>query len=328
MSRCRGYLHALVAATLVTVLAGCGLLGGSDSGNTGGSIQVEKTKIRVGVLPIIDNAQLYIAIKNGYFNEVGLEVEPVPIQGGAAAVPGLVNGGLDFSFGNWVSFVSAQSKGIDLKLVADGYQAAPKMFMIMTGPNSPIMGPRDLAGKTIAVNTFNNITELTTRAVLQANDVDPRTVRFIELPFPDMESQLSQKKIDAAFLVEPFITRASKQIGAMPVVDTASGPTASIPIAGYAATGKFAAANPKTVAAFQRALAKGQAASADRTSVEEVLTSYAKIDESTARLLRFGEFPTSLDPTRLQRIPDLMRTYGLLKNRLDVRDMIIPPPPV
>ncbi|MEJ2853974.1 MULTISPECIES: ABC transporter substrate-binding protein [unclassified Saccharothrix] len=325
----RRIIAGLSALAMLAVVSGCGLLGGSEEKPADAAPgKVEKTKIKLGLLPILDVASVHVAMKRGYFAEEGLEVEPVTIQGGAAAIPGLISGDLDITFGNWVSFFTAQSKdaakAVDgLKLINDGYQAKPEMFLILTGPDSAIKSPKDLAGKTIAINTFKNIAELTAKATLEANDVDPKSVTFKEFAFPDMQAALQNKTVDAAFMVEPFISKAQRSIGAITVLDAASGPTDNIPVAGYGTTGKFAKENPNTVAAFQRAMAKGQRDAADRPTVEPLLVEYAKVDKETASLVHFGEFPTTLDATRLQRVATLMKTYGLLENDFDVKPMLV-----
>ncbi|XVS62194.1 ABC transporter substrate-binding protein [Actinosynnema sp. CA-299493] len=319
--------------TLLAAISGCGALGGTAEDATGAAApgEVEKSRIRLGLLPILDVAPVHIAIKRGYFEQEGLEVEPVTVTGGAAALPALIGGDLDITFGNWVSFFAAQSndtaKGVGgLKLIMDGYQAKPDMFLIMAKAGSDIKSPRDLAGKTLGINTFRNIAELTSRASLEANNVDPKTVTFKEVPLPEMEAAIENGSVDAAFSSEPFITRAQRNSGQIAILDAASGPTDGIPIAGYGTTGKFLADNPNTAAAFQRALVKGQRDAEDQAMVRGLLSEYAKVDKDTASLVHFGEFPTTLDATRLQRVADLMTTYGLLKDKFDVRPMLAPMP--
>ncbi|WP_231500266.1 ABC transporter substrate-binding protein [Saccharothrix sp. NRRL B-16314] len=318
------------AVAMLAVVSGCGLLGGAEEkpAEAAAPGKIEKAKITLGLLPILDVASVHVAIKKGYFKEEGLEVEPKIIQGGAAAIPGLISGDLDISFGNWVSFISAETKGVakdvdGLKLINDGYQAKPEMFLILAKSDSAIKSPKDLEGKTIAINTFNNIAELTAKAALEANDVNPANVTFKEFPFPDMEAAVQNGTVDAAFMVEPFISRAQRASGQITVLDAASGPTDGIPIAGYGTTGKFVKENPNTVAAFQRAMAKGQRDAADRPTVEPLLVEYAKVDKETASLVHFGEFPTTLDATRLQRVADLMETYKLLETKFDVKTMLV-----
>ncbi|RKT56590.1 ABC transporter substrate-binding protein [Saccharothrix australiensis] len=330
----RRIVGGLSAIALLAAVSGCGLLGGSEdkpANSAAAPGAVEKPKIKLGLLPILDVASVHVAIKKGYFKEEGLEVDAVPVQGGALAIPGLIQGDIDITFGNWVSFFAAEAKdaakGVDgLKLISDGYQAKPEMFLILTAADSTIKAPKDLAGKTIAINTFRNIAELTAKATLEANDVDPKSVTFKEFAFGDMQAAVQNKTVDAAFMVEPYISKAQRSIGAISVLDAATGPTDGIPIAGYGTTGKFAKANPNTIAAFQRAMAKGQRDAADRPTVEPLLVDYANVDKETASLVHFGEYPTTLDATRLQRVATLMKTYGLLEKDLDVKPMLFTAP--
>ncbi|MFJ5988947.1 ABC transporter substrate-binding protein [Lentzea sp. NPDC092896] len=326
-------VRGIALATLLATVASCGLLGGKEqapASNANSSGPVEKSKITLGLIPVLDVASVHVAIKKGYFKAEGLEVEVKTIQGGAQAIPGLINKELDMTFGNWVSFFAAQSKdaakAVDgIKLIADGYQAKPDMFLILAAGDSAIKTPADLAGKTIAINTFKNIAELTAKATLEAANVDVNSVKFKEMPFPDMQAAVQNKTVDAAFMVEPFITRAQRAAGQIKVLDAASGPTDNIPIAGYATSGEFAKNNPKTIAAFQRAMAKGQADATDRPTVEPLLVEYAKVDKETAGLVHFGAFPTTLDATRLQRVVQLMQRYQMLDKELDVKPMLIQP---
>ncbi|MFD4676104.1 ABC transporter substrate-binding protein [Lentzea sp. NPDC058450] len=317
----------LAAACVLAAAAGCAL-SGEQPPPVEAPPQVEKARVKVGVLPVVDVAPLHIAIKNGYFEKEGLEVETVTVQGGAAAIPSLIQGGLDITFGNWVSFIGTESKGDakavgGIKLINDGYQAKPGMFLILVKGNGTIKTMQDLIGKRIAINTLNNISELTTKAVLEAHNIDPKRVTLLAMPMPDMEAAIERNSVDAGFMSEPFISKAQRNSGQLAILDAASGPTDGIPIAGYGTTGDFARQYPNTVAAFQRAMAKGQRDASDRATVQALLPDYAGVDRDTARLVHLGEFPTSLDAKRLQRVATLMQTYGLLQADLDVAPMLV-----
>ncbi|MCE7002990.1 ABC transporter substrate-binding protein [Kibdelosporangium philippinense] len=313
MSLARPWRIAL-SCVLALAAASCSALGGGDEPakpNPAGSL--EQTKVVVGTLPIVDTVPLAIAQQKGYFKEEGLEVELKTLPGGAAAVPGLANGELQFAFGNYVSFFNAQYKNVlDVKLVADAYQAAQGMFLILTGKESAITKPADLAGKRIAINTKANIVELTARSALDASGVDSKSVTFTEIPFPDMQTAVERKNVDAAFMVEPYITQAQRKAGMMPVLDAATGATLDVPIAVWATSAKFAQEKPKTAAAFQRAIVKGQRDAANRSLVEETVTTYAKVDKDTVSLMHLGTWPTAMSPVRMQRVIDLMTQYGLM----------------
>jgi NitT/TauT family transport system substrate-binding protein len=322
MTRARRVFVGMIAAVLLVAVSSCGLL--SDSGSDGGGSGTERAKIRLGALPIVDVAPVHIALRKGYFRDEGVEVELTTVQGGAAGVLGLANGELDVTFGNWVSFFSAQAKNVaDLKLVADGYRGKPGMFLVLAPADTPIKSPKDLAGKKIAVNTRANVAELAVRAALKAQQVDASGIQFAEMAFPDMQAALQRKDIDAALVVEPFITRAQQQINAVTVLDTMTGDANELPIAGYATSAKFAKENPKTVDAFRRALVKAQREAADQHVVANEVTRYAEVDTAIATVLRLGSYPNSIDVQRLRGVVALMRANGMLNADVDPAAMLL-----
>jgi NitT/TauT family transport system substrate-binding protein len=326
----------LLAATMAVLLtAGCGLFGGGDSesdASSGTSAKaagkLEKTTIKVGVMSVIDCAGSQIAIEKDLFKAEGLTVEPETIQSGAFAVPKLANGELDVSFGNWVSFMKAQQQGVlDMKFIGEAYISTPNSnFALITAPDSGITDVKQLAGKKIAVNARGNVNELLIRAVFEANDVPFDANNLVEMKFPEMAPALAQHKVDAASLIDPLLTDAQKTIGAKIVTDlTGKGPAENFPLSGYATTAKFAKENPNTVAAFQRALLKGQQLAGDRKNVVEALPKYAKMPPETAAIVRFGTFPTTIDKKRVQRVSDLLTTYGMMP-KLVVAPLVVPMP--
>ncbi|MET0133772.1 MAG: ABC transporter substrate-binding protein [Kibdelosporangium sp.] len=312
----------MAAALAVTVLASCASGSGSDSAN---ALPVEKQRIKLGVLPVLGAVPVFIAAKSGYFAQEGLDVEFVTIQGAGAAVPAMASGELDLVFGNYVSFFSAQEKAtVSVKFVADGYFAKPRTWMVLVAKDSPLRTPADIAGKRVAVTTVNSLADLTIKSVLSTRDGTVVPPTFVEMPYTDMGNALQRRTVDAALLSEPYITDVAKKFGAFPLFDAASGPTADIPISGYATSEKFASANPNTIAAFQRALSRGaEIAGSDRTKVEQAIREFASVDEQTAALVTFVGYPTRMDATRLQRVADLMTSFGILKGHIDARSMVL-----
>ncbi|APU17695.1 MULTISPECIES: ABC transporter substrate-binding protein [Actinoalloteichus] len=322
---------AIMATATLFATSACGLLDGSagqeESSGDGGNGVVEQEVIRLGLLPVVDVASVHIAIEDGFFEEEGVEIELTSIQGAAAAMPGLEAGELDIVFGNWVSIFAAHSALGNIKLVADSYYALPNTWMVMTTPDSGLTQPEDLMGRTIGVTSQGSLAEVTIKSVLRANDLDPDNVSFVEMGYPDMAAALDSGQVDAALMAEPFITNAELEIGAVPVFDAASGPTEEIPIAGFAAKDEWAAENPQTVAAFQRAFSRGQeVASSDRERVEQMVQEYASIEPETASLLNLGGWPTTLEASRLQRIPNLMLEYELIDEPIEAESMILSQP--
>ncbi|HEX4817803.1 MAG TPA: ABC transporter substrate-binding protein [Nonomuraea sp.] len=315
----------VISIAAVLALAGCG--GGEEQPPAaGGGNGLEKTTIKVGALPIPDPVALYIANAKGFFKEEGLTVEPVTITGGAAALPQIESGALDISQTNYVSTFLAVSKGKKIKLVADMYQAAPNTFNIMVPKDSPIKTVADLKGKTVLVNNLSNIATLAVETQLKAAGLTKDDVKFAEKPFPDMGNAITSGQADAGWITEPFITANTNALGFRTIADTMTGETADLPIAGWMATEEWAQKNPKTLAAFNRAISKAQQlASGNRKEIEAMLPTYTKIDAATAAKITLGAYPAKLEAPRLQKVADLMLAYQYITSPIDVKSIIAAP---
>ncbi|MFC9973356.1 ABC transporter substrate-binding protein [Spirillospora sp. NPDC127200] len=313
---------AALSGVLALALAATAACGGDEPKSANG---LEKSEITIGTMPVGDTAPLQLAISKGLFKAEGLKVKTQVIAGGSQAVPKLKGGQLDISFGNYVSLFSAAAKNdFKPKVLAEAFQSGPKTHVLLVPKDSKIQSVKDLAGKKIGVNTKRNISTLLVRAAAKPAGVElDEDKNFVEIAPPAMEAALKSKSVDAVQAIEPFGTQIQSSLGARLLADMSTGPTADFPIAGYASSEKFATDNPKTVAAFQRAMAKAQGMAADRKVVQDILPSYAKgIDAKVAGTMSFGTYPTSLSATRLQRVADVMQQFKYVDTRLEVKPLL------
>jgi NitT/TauT family transport system substrate-binding protein len=316
-----GRLRAVAVALAVTAgVAGCGLLGGSEPEPAADGAPPALT---VSIMPTTDLAPFHLAVQNGYFQAEGVRVEAVTASSGQASLAKLISGEVDVAYSSYTPFFVAQSqKAADLRIVADASSAAPNTTMIVAVPGSGVRSAADLAGKRIAVTATNTISDTLVKSAMREAGVDSSGVQWISIPFPETAPALARGDVDAAFLTEPFITLAERSVGAVPIADTATGPTAELPTAGYAALATFADENQDAVSAFQRALAKATAEAADRSKVEPLLVEYSGIDAETAAATALLTFRSTPDARELQRVPDLLLEFGVLREPVDAAAMI------
>lgn len=328
-----GGVLRLTAAAVATALlaAGCGILDGSSDDSSGGNGQVEKPNVRIGIIASVDDAPVKVAEKLGFFTEEGLNAEVKLFQSAAQTMPALNSGDLDFSLMNYVTyFQAASAKTLDAKIVADAYQGTTDALVMLARPGVNIAGAKDFEGKKVSVHQPpGNVADLLFRTTLRDNGADPSKVTYVPVPFPNIPNALKTGQIDAGIAIEPFMTQAEKETGAQRVLKVIAGPTQDMPLSGYVSPSKFAQANPRTVAAFQRAMAKAQRASGDRSQLMKVMPELTGVDEATVPLLNIGVFPTSLDATRLQRVISLMESYpdlSKLTQKIQASSYIYTPP--
>jgi NitT/TauT family transport system substrate-binding protein len=284
----------------------------------------EQTEITIGVLPIVDVAPVYLALERGFFAAEGLDVSVELVQGGAAAIPALIGGDLDFSYGNWVSFLLANQEGIELRAVAGGVAATPGFTELLALPDSGLAGaPESLAGTTIALNTLNNIGELAVRSILRASGLDVDDIQLFEVPFPEMGAALERGDVDVIWASEPVPTVVKSDLDAVVVADSFGGEMEGFPVAGYQATADFVAENPRTVAAFQRALAAAAAIGQDEPErLIEVITGYTNLAPEIVGQLSLPRYEASIDAATLERVRDALVEFGMLSEGLDVEPLV------
>jgi NitT/TauT family transport system substrate-binding protein len=314
---------ALVATFLtVTLVAACGGTESENGDTPPAPGKPEKTTLTVGVLPLADLAPFYLAVEDGLFKAEGLTVKPLEASGGAAQIAGMVAGDIDITFSNYVSILEAAQKGLPLRIVRENNRAGPQAIYAMA--DSGIDEPGKLAGKTIAVNSLGNIQDLTARAVLQSHGVDPASLKFTELPPPEMQTSLEQGHVDAAWLVEPFITRATQTANVTRVVSAFEGPTENLPVAGWSVTEQFVQENPNTVAAFVRALdAAMRKAAAEPEALERIIPTYTDIPPKTAGRLSKPGLAEKSDLSDLSKLQDLMVKYGIIDKGVDLETVVV-----
>jgi NitT/TauT family transport system substrate-binding protein len=279
------------------------------------------TKLSVAAIAIVDVAPLYLAKAKGFFTEQNLDLTIQNTQGGAESVPGVISGQYQFAFANVISLLLAHSKGLPLQVIAAGNFSTgkPEDFGgILVPAGSPIKTMKQLEGKKLAVNQIKNIGGVTVRAAMRKAGGDPDKIEFVEVRFPEMPARLGQKDIDAAWVVEPFLTVARNQ-GAT-VLDWNFADTApSLMIAAYFTTRDYAKANPDVVKRFTAAINKGLTYAAEHPDeARAILLTYTKIDKPIADKLNLPVWTPEINRASIDVLAELMVQDKLVPTKPDV----------
>jgi NitT/TauT family transport system substrate-binding protein len=287
-------------------------------------------KVRVSIIPINDVAPLFVAMQNGYFRDLGLEIDTTPSSGGAAGIPGLIGGSFDVVYGNVVSVLLASQQGLDIKVIAPGTKVTlgeTDTTPIIVRSDSGIKNGKDLEGKSIAVNTRNNVIWLYARAWIKATGGDPDKVTFKEIPFPQVEDALRQQRVDAAFLVAPFSVISRQKPGLTAIANPYSDIQPGVDVGQYITTGKLLSTKPETIKKFAAGLRKGvEWFNANRTSdtLLTVISGYTKTDASILKSVAIPAAPLQSDLAQVKKTMDLMIENKLLTGPVDLAKIIDP----
>jgi NitT/TauT family transport system substrate-binding protein len=328
-----GHLRRAIAAAgvMAIVAAGCGDDDGggggeADAGDEGGEATGELTTIEVGVVPVVDVAPLYLGIEQGFFEEEGLDVQPAIAQGGAAIIPAVVNGDQEIGFSNIVSLLIGQTEDLPVQVIAQGIQATDDAendtAAIAVPADSDIQEPADLEGATIAINTLRNISELTVKAALEGEGVDVSTLRFVEVPLPDMVGQLESGQVDAAGLVEPFVTTGEDAGHRMIIYDrVATEP--EMTIANYFTTNEYMESNPEVVEGFVSAINRSlEYATENPDEARQAIAQYTEIPPDVRERVVLPLWQTDLNVDSIENTAELMVTHGIAEEQADVDALI------
>lgn len=322
----RPKLAALASIVLAAALAACG--GGGGSGGNEPAGDQELTEVTIGLLPISAVAPVYMGMEQGFFADEGIRLNIEIAQGGAAIVPAVVSGDYEFGFSNPISLFQAAVKGLPVQIIANANSGSqtddPEQInsMVFVGDDSPIRSAEDLEGSTIAVNTLQNLGEVTISAALEGHDVDPSSVRWLEVPFPDMLVALDAGRVDAIWLVEPFTTQA-RQAGARPVLqpyyETQPGMTASV----YFASRALAEQDPELVDGFVRAMKRSNTFAADNPELlRAAVGETTSIEPEVLEEIALPNPAPDLNIESLRHLAGLTVDYGAAGERADLDTLV------
>ncbi|SFK52151.1 ABC transporter substrate-binding protein [Geodermatophilus ruber] len=316
--RRRGFTGVALGCAAALVLAACG------SDEDGGSAAADDgtTQLTVGYFPLVHTATAVHADETGLFEQEGLDVELAQTAGGAQAIPSLIAGEYDITYGNYTSALLAAQQGLPIRVIA-GNDVGADDHAIMVAPDAPYQSPADLAGARIAVNNLQNIGTVAVNAVLEDAGVDLSTIEFVELPLPDMAAALDAGDVDAIWQVEPFQASALAG-GARVLFPLFSGPAEDMPVAGWLTTEQYAQENPEAVEAFRRAMAAStEQLQGDRERLVELVPTYSQVPAEVVEQVALPEWNAEVDSAQLQKVSDLMFEYGIISDEFDVETMIV-----
>ncbi|WP_426243614.1 ABC transporter substrate-binding protein [Nocardioides sp. LHG3406-4] len=309
-------LTAAAAAALVLLLAGCSDSGDEANADTSGS-GLEKTELKVGVLPLADYAAVYWAKDHGFFEDAGLDVTLEPIAGGPVGIQSAVAGDIDCSFANTIATLVAQDGGVPVDMVALSSALGDQSNVIMVADDSPIKTIEDLDGATIGVNTTNNVGDVAFYNLLDDEGIDI-DVDFVEVPFGEMIDGVKAGSIDATHTPEPFRS-AALGAGLREVVDLTTGPNKALPAAAFVCGSRFVDENPKTTKAFAEAIyAAGGDLAANEDELRDWLPGIADVPAEVAANMKLPTYFDAPNPDEVGRLADLLAGQNLIGDDYDV----------
>lgn len=315
---------AISIAAVAIVLSGCAPSTPTPGDASTPGAPPETVDLTVGVLPAAELAALQLGIDQGFFEEEGLNITPQVGAAAATLIPALVSGELDMMWSSPVATVNGLVKGLPLKVLAPG-AATGENCAIIVAEGSDISSLEDLQGKRIGVPALGSLADYSVRGAFAEADLDPAGWEPVEIGFPDVAGALAADRIDAAVVVEPFLTMnsdAGASAVTYPFMDINDGEP--LQATEWITTTQFADANPDVVERFTRAVAKSNEYASThedeaRTAVGKLLT---QVDPAVIQKMALPTWQAEFDVEDYQTVIDLLVDYGGLTGAPDAVDVV------
>ncbi|CDJ98970.1 4-hydroxybenzoate 3-monooxygenase (fragment) [Microbacterium sp. C448] len=301
-----------IAATAAIALSGCTDSGASPSTAPSESGDGELRQIRVAALPIAETGALWAAIDAGIFEEHGLDVEVVPAQGGAQAIPALLSEDIQFAIGQPFGPIRADLQDLGIAIIGDYANSladGEDVNAVVALGDSGIASPKDLSGKKVSVNSLGAAGDLTIRAAVDADGGDSSTIEFVEVAFPEAKAQLDAGTIDAAWVPDPF-RGIVLGAGGVSVVSPYQAVIPGLTVLTNITTQKMLDEDPELVASYSEAMAEALAYAADNEdAVREAIATGLDIPAEAAAGIVLPTFTWELDTESIETLGDLAVEY-------------------
>lgn len=316
-------LAACSSGTPAPSSAGNGTAGGGADASGGAGA---KTTVTIGV-----GGGTYVAtLTTDAFATSGLNVVQKTVNSGAAAIPLLLNGQLQFTAADSVGALTAISKKVPLVIVAmaatGGSSAETDATAVMVKGDSPLRSARDLEGKKVAVNGIGNTSQLSAAGAIDKLGGDSTKVQFVETPPTTMNAAVANGTIDAAVLSEPGITQG-KVLGLRSLLSPVSESMPAAPLFVYVTSQSYLDQHRDVVAKFAQTMVAANTYAAQHPDfVRKFAADVQKMSPQDAAKFTLPVFdPPTVTKPALQRVVDLMVKYKTITGPVDLDKAIFTP---
>jgi len=172
-----------------------------------GSALAQETTIRIGMARSTSNSAELMATNKGYFKPFGIKLEIEDIESSANVIALLAQGRLNMVAGGIsAGYFNAIEKNLPITIVADRV-STPIRHNLMIRPDlkDTIKSAKDLKGKVIASNGTGSVSTYEVGKILEREGLSIADVEIKVIPFPQMSVAFTNKAIDAAIVIPPFV---------------------------------------------------------------------------------------------------------------------------
>ncbi|MEM7134385.1 MAG: ABC transporter substrate-binding protein [Chloroflexota bacterium] len=182
--------------------------------------------LRIGVLPVLNTLPIFVAQQSGFYDQLGVTVEIIPVDSARNRAIAQQAGEIDVANSDAVGTVLQVNSGHDVKIVRhDTFTAEYRFFSIVAGASSGIVSVEDLISALatddaqVAISQ-NTIIEYLATTMLRSAGYEPEADDYIEVAaIPIRLEQIAQGTVATGLLPEPLTTLATEMQGGTALID-------------------------------------------------------------------------------------------------------------
>jgi NitT/TauT family transport system substrate-binding protein len=163
----------------------------------------ETLKVAVAQRGFWNSTFIEVGLKQGYFKDVGLDIDILYTEGGASTLTPVIAGSIDIAMTNGIlGVVAAYAKGMPVKIISAEATGAADAFWYAR-PESGIRRLADTNGKTVAYSSPGSSINLILLQLVSQAKVAPKLVATGGAPAT--LTQVMSGQIDVGWSVPPFV---------------------------------------------------------------------------------------------------------------------------
>jgi NitT/TauT family transport system substrate-binding protein len=273
-----------------------------------------------------DLTSLYYAIKNGLFLREGVDLTLTGASSGTAATAAVIAGTYEMAKASLLAMFSAHLRGLPISIIAPElvYTPANSYALLQVAIDSPLRTGADLNGKTVGVPALNDLNCLATRAWVDKNGGDWRSLKFVEVPNSVIEAALQTHRIDAGMMQSPQLDASLSAKTTRTLGDGYGAIAPTFYVGGFIARTDWAASNMDVVRKFNRVMA--QASAYVNTHPAETLpltVELTKIEIAPGQKIHRSLMGTTFDIGLLQPVIDAAAKYEVIARAFPAREIVV-----
>lgn len=308
------WLLLILTLLMTLVLAGCGV----------SEPTAEVQTLKMALLPVMDVLPFHVAEQNGYFDQVGVHVELIPVKSAQERDTLMQTGQIDGMLTDLLSPVLFNQEEPQIMVVRTARQVYPgsPLFSVLAKPGSDIKSPQDLAGVEVGISQ-NTVIEYLTDRMLENAGLTPEQIESQEVSaIPVRFELLVNGEIPAATLPDPLASGAVAA-GAVLVVDDTSVPELSQSILAFGTD--VLETKPDAVRRFLEAWELAVQELNDKPDdYRDLLIEKGRVPESVQGTFQMPPFPEASVPTpeQLSDVVQWSLAKGLIGRDIPYEQMV------